>query len=88
VCRQRPCDGLISSKESYRLCKNDYETEEEARAQQGLQSHWWMNEWMNENLVFNNKILQGNGFIACTMNYAQGEIVVNDEERNRVIIEI
>jgi hypothetical protein len=23
-----------SSKESYRLCKNDYETEEEARAQQ------------------------------------------------------
>jgi hypothetical protein len=25
-----------ASKESYRLCKNDYETEEEARAQEGL----------------------------------------------------
>jgi hypothetical protein len=25
---------LSSSKESYRLCKKDYETEEEARAQQ------------------------------------------------------
>jgi hypothetical protein len=34
-----------SSKESYRLCKEDYETEEEARAQQRAVSHWWMNEW-------------------------------------------
>jgi hypothetical protein len=30
-----------SSKESYRLRKKDYETEEEA-------AELWMNEWMNE----------------------------------------
>jgi hypothetical protein len=40
-----------SSKESYRLCKNDYEIEEEARAQQRAVEplmNEWMNEWMNE----------------------------------------
>jgi hypothetical protein len=29
-----------SSKESYRLCKNDYETEEEARVQQRAVEPW------------------------------------------------
>jgi hypothetical protein len=34
-----------SSKESYRLCKKDYKTEDEAN--KGLWNHWWwMNEWM------------------------------------------
>jgi hypothetical protein len=33
------------SKESYRLCKNDYETEEEAGAQQSTVEAL-MNEWM------------------------------------------
>jgi hypothetical protein len=41
-----------SSKESYRLCKNDYGTEEEARTQQRAVESL-MNEWMNEwRLVF------------------------------------
>jgi hypothetical protein len=38
--------GLKTSKESYRLCKNDYEAEGEARAQQRalepLMDEWWM----------------------------------------------
>jgi hypothetical protein len=36
-----------SSKESYRLCKKDYETEEEARAQQ-RDVEPLMNVWMNK----------------------------------------
>jgi hypothetical protein len=35
-----------SSKESYRLCKKDYETEEEAKAQQNCCRP--TNEWVNE----------------------------------------
>jgi hypothetical protein len=34
VCRQRPCDGLITRPISPTICVKDYETEEEARAQQ------------------------------------------------------
>jgi hypothetical protein len=36
-----------SFKEYYRLCKNDYETEEEAGAQQRAVEPF-KNEWMNE----------------------------------------
>jgi hypothetical protein len=38
------------SKDSYPLCKKDYETEEEVRAQQRTVEslmNEWMNEWMN-----------------------------------------
>jgi hypothetical protein len=38
------------SKESYRLCKKDYETEEEARAQQKAVEplmDGWMDGWMD-----------------------------------------
>jgi hypothetical protein len=35
VCKQRPCDGLITRPRSPTVCvKKDYETEEKARAQQ------------------------------------------------------
>jgi hypothetical protein len=35
VCGQRPCDGLITRPKSPAgLCKNDYDTDEGARAQQ------------------------------------------------------
>jgi hypothetical protein len=33
VCRQRPCDGLITRPSSTVRVKKDYQTEEEARAQ-------------------------------------------------------
>jgi hypothetical protein len=39
--------GWPPSKESYRLCKKDYETEEEGRAQQTAVEPL-INEWMNE----------------------------------------
>jgi hypothetical protein len=37
----------LLSRASDRLCKNDHETEEKARAQQ-MAVEQWMNEWMNE----------------------------------------
>jgi hypothetical protein len=43
VAALRRADPL--SKESYRLCKKDYETEEETRAQQSAVEPL-MNEWM------------------------------------------
>jgi hypothetical protein len=36
VFRQRPCDELITRPRSPTVCKNDHETEKEARAQQGV----------------------------------------------------
>jgi hypothetical protein len=58
--------AVHSFKESYRLCKKDYETEEEARAQQMDVGHWWMSEWMNEwnyltwgSLLFSCRKIQG-----------------------------
>jgi hypothetical protein len=35
VFRYRPCDELITRPSSPTVCKNDHETEKEARAQQG-----------------------------------------------------
>jgi hypothetical protein len=48
-----------SSKESYHLCKKDYETEEEARAQQ-MALEPLMNEWMNPFLNHIHKCAQLN----------------------------
>jgi hypothetical protein len=47
MCRYRPCDGLITRPSSPTVCiKKDYETEEEARAQQNAVQPL-MNELMN-----------------------------------------
>jgi hypothetical protein len=65
VCRQRLCDG-----ESYRLCKNDYGTEEEDKAQQRAvvpsKNEWMMNEtsWHSDNaLDFILKMLGSNLYL-------------------------
>jgi hypothetical protein len=47
VCRWRPCDALITRPRRPTVCvKMITKLKKRPGSNKGLQSHWWMNEWM------------------------------------------